>query len=75
MERFEKLGEDLLKAKMESRDATLGQAEREQIVLWLRERRDIAERHDRTLRWIAWVTVFFVVLGFLLDHVFASHSR
>lgn len=49
-ERFEKLGEDLLKAKIESRDATLGQAEHEQMVLWLRERRDIAERRDRNLR-------------------------
>jgi hypothetical protein len=47
---------------------------RAEAFAWLQERRDIRERRDRTMRWIAWVTVFFVVLGFLLDHVFGSRT-
>src|SRR5271165_5923590 len=79
--RFEWFGEDLMKVAIESGDATrigpelarLGQDRREEIVLWLQERRDIAERRNSTMYWIGWVTVVVVVLGFLLDHVFVSH--
>ena len=118
-ERFEKFGEDLLKAKIESRDATLeqiafgstalfvaaldspssdgrgdavndsvykvdstelqsalGQSEHEQIVLWLRERRDIAERRDRTLRWIALTAALFAaILSFAAAVYFGFYPR
>lgn len=72
---FEKFGEDLLKAKIESRDATLGQSEHEQNVLWLRERRDIAERRDRTLRWIALTAALFAILSFAAAVYFGFYPR
>jgi len=92
--RFEKLGESImcLVVAIESGDGTgtgqeLGQEltdlghHREEIVLWLQERRDLATRRERTMRRIAWVTVIIalatlvfvvlgvlLVLGFLVDH-------
>ncbi len=82
--RFDKFGEDLMRIAIESGDATrigqeladLGQRHRDEIVLWLQEKREDAARYERTMLWIAGATVIialvtlgFVVWGFALDHV------
>jgi hypothetical protein len=61
--RFEDRGERLMMVEIEIRDSILGPCERQQIILWLHERRDIAERQRLMMVSIGWVTVFFVVLG------------
>ena len=76
-DRFELYGETLMSIAIESGDATrigaelarLGQANRDQIVAWLRERRDMEARHSDRLELVEWGLLVFVVLGVALDLV------
>jgi hypothetical protein len=49
--------------------ATLGQRNRDEIVRWLRERRDIAARHEDRLEAVEVAILVFVVIAVVLDIV------
>jgi hypothetical protein len=74
-ERFELYGETLMSLAIESGDANrigvelakLGQSNRHEIVAWLRERRDIAERHENRVETVEWAILIFVVFGVIAD--------
>jgi hypothetical protein len=76
-ERFERYGETLMALAIESGDATrigsdlasLGQGNREQIIEWLQERRDIVTNREDRLETVEWAILVFVLLGVILDVV------
>jgi len=76
-ERFELFGETLMAIAIQSGDgnrigqelAHLGQQKREEIVEWLRERRDVAARHDDRVETVEWAILIFVVLGVIVESV------
>jgi hypothetical protein len=47
--------------------AGYGQQKRDEIVQWLRERRDTAERREDRLETVEWAILIFVVMGVAAD--------
>jgi hypothetical protein len=81
-ERFELYGETLMALAIESGDATrigaelagLGQQKRQEIVEWLRERRDLEECHEDRLETVEWAILIFVAIGVLADLAIVAHE-
>ena len=81
-EQFELYGETLMAIAIESGDANrigpdlaaLGQRHREQIVEWLRERRDIAERQHDRLETVEWAILIAVVIGVAADFTIVARE-
>jgi len=81
-ERFELFGETLTALAIESGDANrigaelaaLGQQKRREIVEWLRERRDIAARHEARVETVEWAILIFVVIGVAADIAIVAHE-
>ena len=79
---FERYGETLMALAIESGDATrigtnlarLGQGQREQIVDWLKERRDIEAEHQDRLETVEWAILIFLVVGVIADLAIAAHE-
>jgi hypothetical protein len=74
-ERFEFFGETLVVLAIESGDANrigrelakLGQRYHLEAVEWLRERRDVAARHEDRVETVEWAILIFVVLGVFVE--------
>jgi hypothetical protein len=74
-DRFELYGEALMAEAIASGDANrigaelagYGQQKRDEIVQWLRERRDTAERREHRLETVEWAILIFVVMGVAAD--------
>src|SRR5215470_11202696 len=75
---FELLGDDVLAHAIAVGAYTMAQGEllvrllnahRTEIIDWLRERRDIAERHADRLETVEWAILIFVVLGVVVESV------
>ena len=81
-ERFELHGETLMALAIESGDANrigvelagLGQMKRREIVEWLKERRDIAARHEDRLETVEWAILIAVVIGVVADVAIVAHE-
>jgi hypothetical protein len=81
-ERFELHGEQLMAVAIESGDANrigielaaLGQQNRGDVVFWLRERRDIAARHEDRSETVEWAILIFVVIGVIVDLLILAHE-
>jgi len=81
-DRFELHGETLMALAIESGDANrigaelaaLGQQKRQEIVDWLRERRDIAQRHADRLETVEWAILIAVVIGVVADVLIVAHE-
>jgi hypothetical protein len=81
-DQFELLGEDVLahglgagvqSQKAEPLDTLLKQNHKE-IVLWLQERRDIAERHADRLETVEWAILIAVIIGVIADLAIVAHE-
>jgi hypothetical protein len=81
-ERFELFGETLLAFAIMSGDANamglelagLGQMKRQEIVDWLRERRDVGARDEDRLETLEWAILIFVVIGVVADLAIVAHE-
>src|SRR5262249_44276348 len=81
--RFELYGETLMGLAIASGDAirigqevaNLGQNHRNQIVEWLRERRDIQARHEDRLETVEWAILIFVIVGVIVDLWMLFHGK
>jgi len=81
-ERFELHGETLMALAIESGDATrigvelaaLGQQKRNEVVEWLRERRDMVERRENRSETVEWAILIFVVIGVAADIAIVAHE-
>jgi hypothetical protein len=81
-ERFELFGETLVALAIESGDANrigvelaaLGQQKRQEIVEWLRERRDLAARREQRLETAEWAIVIFAIIGVAATAAIVAHD-
>ena len=68
-ERFELYGEDVLAHTMGTWATEISGETRQHVLEWLRERRDIAERHENRLETVEKAILIFVVLGVIVEAV------
>ena len=82
-DRFELFGEDVFAHALAVGVQTgtqgveligLLQAKRSEIMAWLQERRDIAERREQRLETSEWAILIFVVCGVAVDLMLLAHG-
>jgi hypothetical protein len=51
------------------------QQKRREMMDWLQERRDLAQRHADRLETVEWAILMFVVVGVIVDLILLAHGR
>jgi hypothetical protein len=65
----ELIGEDVLAHTVSVVAMEISGEKRQQVLEWLQERRDIAERHDDRVETVEWAILIFVIRGVIVESV------